>query len=219
MSSAIATRCSQRRRWHRSTRSSSGRLILGVAAGYLRPEFAALGADFERRNELLDEGIETLKLAWSGATVVASGADWRARGATVLPRPVQTPHPPIWCGGNSTRAMRRSVDKGDGWMPFATSGGLGRAVRTAEIASVEDLAGRLTTLDRLCEEYRRAERPTICFGLAARPTDRARFDDELCRAEEIGVDWISITLPCASRAEWSDAVADLAQRFRPSRPS
>ena len=45
---------------------SNGRLILGAGVGWLEPEFAALGVDFDERNELTDEAIVTMKAAWTG---------------------------------------------------------------------------------------------------------------------------------------------------------
>src|SRR5271165_4030826 len=113
---------------------SGGRLTLGVAAGYLKPEFGALGVDFDERNELLEEAIDVMKLAWTGETVTFEGRHFRARGVRMLPRPVADPHPPIWMGGNSTRAIRRAVESCEGWAPFR-SAGLGPSVRTAPVTS------------------------------------------------------------------------------------
>jgi len=45
---------------------SKGRVIVGVGAGYLEPEFEALGVDFEARNELTDEAIVAMLAAWTG---------------------------------------------------------------------------------------------------------------------------------------------------------
>ena len=88
---------------------SGGRVILGVGAGYLVSEFTALGVDFDERNELLEEGIEAMKLAWTQDGVALQGRHFRAKGNTMLPRPTSRPHPPIWMGGNTKRAIRRAV--------------------------------------------------------------------------------------------------------------
>ena len=87
---------------------SGGRTIIGVGAGYQESEFAALGVDFARRNELTDDGIRTITAIWTGESV---------DGNTALPRPAQRPRPPVWVGGNSRQAMRRAVDLADGWCP------------------------------------------------------------------------------------------------------
>ena len=48
---------------------SGGRVIAGVAAGYLEGEFGALGADFEHRNDVADAAISAMKQVWSGEPV------------------------------------------------------------------------------------------------------------------------------------------------------
>src|SRR4030095_8585820 len=80
---------------------SGGRVIAGLAAGYLEGEARAregdaraLGADFARRNALADEALVAMKLAWSGASVKHSGAGWEATGNTMLPGPLPRPPPP-----------------------------------------------------------------------------------------------------------------------------
>jgi probable F420-dependent oxidoreductase len=97
---------------------SSGRVTLGVAAGYLEQEFRIVGAEFERRGDWTDEGIEAIKHAWTNEWIDFKGEFIEAHDVTVSPRPVQQPHPPIWVGGNSMRALRRAVEHAQGWTPF-----------------------------------------------------------------------------------------------------
>ena len=66
---------------------AGGRVILGVAAGYLRPEFGALGVDFDERNALLDEAIDLMRRVWTEDEVAAEGRHFRARAVTMRPRP------------------------------------------------------------------------------------------------------------------------------------
>src|SRR6266478_2440043 len=113
---------------------SGGRFILGVAAGYLEPEFAALGVLFDERDDLADEAIRAMKAAWGG-----EGRHFVARGHTALPRPLQQPHPPIWVGGNSKRAIRRAVLLGDGWMPIFNPAAHAGRRRTPAIESAADV--------------------------------------------------------------------------------
>src|SRR5260221_14080043 len=80
---------------------SGGRVILGVASGYLKPEFAALGVDFGERNELTDEAIDVMRRVWTEDEVVAEGRHFRTRGTSMRPHPPQQPYPPIWIGGNN----------------------------------------------------------------------------------------------------------------------
>src|SRR5690242_15140978 len=125
---------------------SGGRVILGVAPGYLKPEFAALGVDFDERNDLTDEAIDVMRRVWSEDEVEVTGRHFRTRGTTMRPRPPQQPYPPIWIGGNSTAAIRRAAERGQGWVPFPNPGGLTARVRTPQLANLDELASRLRIL-------------------------------------------------------------------------
>jgi probable F420-dependent oxidoreductase len=84
---------------------SGGRLALGVGAGWLQEEFAALGVDFERRGSQLEDSIATLRRAWTG----------RLPGDVLsLPTPVHDI--PVLVGGHARRALRRAGSIGDGWL-------------------------------------------------------------------------------------------------------
>ncbi|MEO8605317.1 MAG: TIGR03619 family F420-dependent LLM class oxidoreductase [bacterium] len=96
---------------------SGGRVILGVGAGHLEAEFAALGADFKHRGARLDEAIDGVIAAWTDEYPTLDGPTWPARDLGIRPRPVQQPRPPIWVGGSSVHAMRRAARRGDGWLP------------------------------------------------------------------------------------------------------
>lgn len=195
---------------------SGGRLTVGVAAGYLKSEFRALGVDFDGRGARLDEAIDTMRAAWTGQSVVAEGDGWSTRGTTILPTPIAGPSLPIWCGGNSLAAMRRAVGRCEGWLPFATPPGLSDAVRTAEISTVDQLSDRIALLDRLCEEVGRPERPTICFTPISNWADPVALADELVALRELGVDWVSLTVPptVTSRSAWMDQVSAIAELVR-----
>jgi probable F420-dependent oxidoreductase len=90
---------------------SGGRVILGVGAGHVEKEFAALGADFARRGGLADEHLRTLDVVLSTGSL---------DGMQVAPRPVQQPRPPIWVGGSAPAAVRRAARLADGWLPQGT---------------------------------------------------------------------------------------------------
>ena len=97
---------------------SEGRFTLAVGAGYLKREFAALGVDHGERNELFDEAIDVIRAIWTSDDVSFVGRHFVAEGVTAHPRPTQSPHPPIWIGGNSGQARQRAAERGDGWCPF-----------------------------------------------------------------------------------------------------
>jgi probable F420-dependent oxidoreductase len=125
---------------------SGGRLIAGVGAGYLRSEFAAVGVDFDRRAELLDEALDSLQSIWTKPQVPVAGKDFEAQGPLWLQSPTQQPHPPIWIGGNGNAAMRRVVEYGSGWMPLIASAGLASAIRTVAIEDADQFEAALGRL-------------------------------------------------------------------------
>jgi probable F420-dependent oxidoreductase len=194
---------------------SGGRVIVGTAAGYLEPEFAALGVDYTERNELSDEAIRVMKQIWAGESLSLTGRHFRAAGHTVLPRPVQRPHPPLWIGGNSRRAMRRAVELGDGWLPFPAPARMAKYVHTAAMEGEADLA---TALAQLREMARRAGR-TAPLDICAVPFELAYAAKELPppgslvetarRFEALGVGWLILTPPARTRSEFVAGVSRL----------
>ncbi|MGH0030327.1 MAG: LLM class F420-dependent oxidoreductase [Myxococcota bacterium] len=191
---------------------SGGRLTLGVAAGYLEGEFAALGADFEGRNERTDEAIAAMRRAWSEQGLEIEGRGFRAEGNSMLPRPVQQPGPPIWVGGNSRRAIRRAVLLGDGWIPFPTAGIAPGRVRTAAIETLDDLAERIAYLRDYAKQVGREAPLEICFvpfGLSMREpenVDAERFRDTVAELAALGVGWLSFSLPGKTRSDFAEGV-------------
>jgi probable F420-dependent oxidoreductase len=99
---------------------SKGRLIFGLGAGYLEPEFRALGAPFEQRGAVTDEAIEVLKALWTMEKPAHTGQFFSFAGIDAQPRPVQKPHPSIVVGGISRYGARRAVRYGNGWYGFFT---------------------------------------------------------------------------------------------------
>ena len=95
---------------------SRGRLIVGVASGWLREEFALLGVPFEQRGALTDEYIELLRRLWTDREVNFRGRFFSLDNAISFPKPMQQPYPPVWIGGDSAAALQRVARCGDGWM-------------------------------------------------------------------------------------------------------
>jgi probable F420-dependent oxidoreductase len=93
---------------------SGGRLVLGVAVGWLREEFEALGADFEARGEVLDEWITIARACWSGSAGPFEGKHYRLPGP-IYTRPAPAAGIPLLVGGMSRHALRRA-SAADGWL-------------------------------------------------------------------------------------------------------
>ncbi len=148
---------------------SGGRAIVGVAAGYLEAEYAALGARFAGRNASADDALAAMKQAWSGEEVVRSGESYQATGNIMLPTPVQQPHPPIWVGGNSARAIRRAAEHAQGWSPFPVPRAFAGRTRTAGLESLADLASGIARLREAAAAFGRPgalEVNFVPFGMA-----------------------------------------------------
>ncbi len=97
---------------------SSGRLLLGVGAGYLQPEFEALHAPFNRRGERVEDAMAAMRAIWEMDQPHHVGPFWSFSGVQARPRPVQ-PSIPFVMGGRGEGAMSRSVRLCQGWYGFA----------------------------------------------------------------------------------------------------
>ena len=167
---------------------SGGRVILGVAPGYLKPEFAALGVDFDERNELTDEAIDVMRQVWTDGEIETVGRHFRTRGTVMRPRSPQVPHPPIWVGGNSTAAMRRAAERGQGWVPFPNPGGLTSRVRTPELSTLDELGPphRDPARARRRDRARRADRHLLLAVRRRSARDRRRAPHPRSARRDVG---------------------------------
>jgi probable F420-dependent oxidoreductase len=101
---------------------SRGRVTVGAGVGWLREEFEALGApDFDRRGAVSDEYLRIFKTLWTQSPASFHGEFYSFDALRCLPRPMQVPHPPIWIGGHSRAALRRTARLGDGWHPVGAN--------------------------------------------------------------------------------------------------
>jgi probable F420-dependent oxidoreductase len=94
---------------------SNGRAILGVGLGRDH-HYTQFQVPREHRVRRFREGIELIKALWTEPRVSYQGGVFRLEGATMTPRPVQKPHPPIWLGGGHPDALRRAAVLADAWM-------------------------------------------------------------------------------------------------------
>lgn len=99
-------------------RISKGRLILGVAAGWYAREFDAVGVPFTQRGRIFERNLELLIRLWTENSVTAQVDGLNLRDAVLLPKPWQTPRPPILIGGYVDVVLRRVARLGDGWLTY-----------------------------------------------------------------------------------------------------
>ena len=149
---------------------SEGRLLPGFGIGSPRgPEWTAMHLDSTTRGRVTDEALEILRLLWTQDRVDYDGRHFKLTNASISPRPVQA-ELPVWIGGASDAAIRRTARYGTGWQAGAeTPEQLGRivsAIRTAASA-----AGRQIDADHygaaFAYHFGRPDDPGIPQAMAA----------------------------------------------------
>jgi probable F420-dependent oxidoreductase len=152
---------------------SNGRLTFGIGAGWMKEEFQALGLPpFTERGAVTDEYLMACRELWTKDDPRFEGKFVKFANVLFEPKPVQKPHPPIWVGGESGPALRRTAKYGDGWYPIGTN-------PQHRLDSMKRFAAGVERLHRLTRE---AERDPAKIALAYRITGwgsslSARADD------------------------------------------
>jgi len=129
---------------------SGGRLVVGAGLGSLAAEFTAFGesADARQRAARLDESLSLLDALWSGDPVTVRGEYLTAVDVRMLPRPVQRPRIPVWCGGRwPNKAPFRRAARWDGVMPTHAGYGLGQTMPPDELRAVVQYTRQHRTQD------------------------------------------------------------------------
>jgi probable F420-dependent oxidoreductase len=174
---------------------SGGRLELGVGAGYLEPEFAAIGAPFADRGRRTDEHLDALVALWTQEKPRYAGKYVSFSGIDAHPRPVQRPHPPIHVGGQSPGAYRRAVRRARGWYGFAL-----------------DPEATKRCLDGLAQARGEVERPAELGPLEITVTPPpGAFPGAIARYAELGVHRLVMLALARSGAELEAAVDAAAE--------
>jgi len=103
---------------------SGGRLLLGVAPGapkITEPEFSAVGVDYHERGRITDDYLKAMQVLWTQPLATYDGEYISFKEAQMFPKPLQKPWPPVLVGGGerglSSRALRRVLELGNGWIP------------------------------------------------------------------------------------------------------
>jgi probable F420-dependent oxidoreductase len=174
---------------------SNGRVVLGVAAGWLREEYELMGVDFGSRGRRLDEMLAVMRRLWSGQPVAHKGEFFGFEEGIMCPPP---PSPvPVWCGGASAPALRRAA-RNDGWLGLPLD-------RAAAVPMVETLRSE------------RAAAGLPAGGLSVNiALTEAHAPDTIAELEAAGVTGLMIMSPWMPNpfitAPWFDAAANPALR-------
>jgi probable F420-dependent oxidoreductase len=161
---------------------SDGRVVFGVGVGWNREEMRNHGTDPAIRGEKMDEQLAALKEIWTKDQTEFHGKHVNFDPIFAWPKPVQSPHPPIYIGGNSQAALNRLLRVGDGWMPLGNP----------SLEEIKRVRGWLA-------DNGRADVPVLIFGFS-------RGEDELAAYAEAGIDEYTFLLPTQPESE---TLADL----------
>jgi len=148
---------------------SGGRLVFGVGIGWAQTEFDVFNVPFHKRGVITNDYLAAIKTLWTGEVASHNGPYVSFKDVLLSPKPVQSPHPPVWVGGSSDRAMRRAVRFGQAWHPISMRVDWLRDTampRLRQIAATEDLPV-----------------PALCPRIYCRLTDSPVPEDERMAGE------------------------------------
>jgi len=186
---------------------SGGRLEMGIGAGWWEMEYKAYGLDFPPvadRIRALEESVQIMKQLWTEPRANFAGKHYTVTDALCEPKPVQTPHIPIWIGGAGPKLTLRVVARhADGWNTF--------------LMPREDYQILLGALEQHCDKAGR-DPDTIRKSLACSlviDTDSAKLDDKLAavaRARGSTPDQVRSRTLVGTPDEVSNQVLSLAEQ-------
>jgi probable F420-dependent oxidoreductase len=120
---------------------SGGRAILGVGLGR-EHHYHDFQIPRERRVRRFRESVELIKALWTEPKATYHGEIFQLQDALMGPKPIQTPHPPIWLGGGHPDALRRAAAIADGWMGAGGSSKASFASSVPRVKAALEAAGR-----------------------------------------------------------------------------
>ncbi|MEX2598672.1 MAG: LLM class flavin-dependent oxidoreductase [Dehalococcoidia bacterium] len=157
-----------------------------------------------------DEALRVIRALWANAQPKYHSEWHHISGVTFTPETAQKPHPPIWVGGKSKRAMRRAVELGEGWHPNQLT--------------PTQVAEGIEYMRRLCERRGRTDVPVVSmrlrvtFGDGGRgelPGSPEQIAARLREYEAVGVRHVAISFPEVSYAEAREQLERFALEVRP----
>lgn len=138
----------------------------------MEEEFVALGTEpFAERGQVTDEYIRIFRELWTSDSPQFNGDYAHFSDIVFEPRPVQKPHLPIWIGGEGSRAMRRVVELGDGWMPIGAN-------PKFPLYTLDLYKSALERLTRRCEAAGRDPATVTKVYFAVWPSNAPPFEPE-----------------------------------------
>ena len=171
---------------------SGGRAEVGVGAGWLETEWAAVGLDPKTRGARLDEAMAVCRRLWTEEVIEHHGAFYDFAPVMFEPKPVQA-RLPLVVGGESRRALRRAAELGDGWIGM--------------FHTPESAAAQVGVLRQLETEAGRTDPPVKVTVMGSVETD-----DDVAAWEEAGVDRLMV-VPWRRSPEAMSSIQSFAETF------
>ena len=198
---------------------SGGRVVLGIGAGWVAAESAMLGVPFAERGAMTDEHLEAMQELWTSEAPSFAGKYTQFSGLRFEPKPVQKPHPPIWVGGHSRAALRRTAQFGAAWHPINRTPEELRAGMD-EIARVCEARGReappALTLRNDVRVVRPGESvPKSSHGGRVIAGEPARLVEQIAELADCGVEHLCLEFLSADGRELDEQMVLFAERVRP----
>jgi alkanesulfonate monooxygenase SsuD/methylene tetrahydromethanopterin reductase-like flavin-dependent oxidoreductase (luciferase family) len=127
---------------------SHGRLDFGAGRAYQPHEFKGLGVPMDQSREMFNEGLDIVVKAWTQDKITHQGKYWSIPDPVeVLPKPIQTPHPPIYQATISPESFDQTAQHG--WhLQFATP----FTYRTYRETWMDHLEAHCQRYEKLCVE-------------------------------------------------------------------
>ncbi len=176
---------------------SGGRVRLGVGVGWQQSEYDALEESYTNRGRRMDEAIRLMRSYWSDSQIDFEGRYYTSTAMAMEPKPAQEGGPPIWIGGGSQAALRRTAELGDGWMGTA-------------LIDDDAIRAALASIRAHCESFDR-DPDEIGLQMMLQPPPTRKEDKEyyadheqvVRRAvdlQELGFEWISLNATAVFQA-------------------
>ena len=198
---------------------TEGRIIIGAGVGVMQEEFEAVAANYEDRGPVTDEYLTLMRELWTSDEPSFDGRHYQLKpGLRFLPKPVRGTIP-IWIGGNTGRALRRTARLGDGWLAVYLSHDDIRDKwrRLCELVEAEGRAVSEVVLGHQMRFMVHDEHyPDAPPGVGS----IAKVVDDIARMAELGVQHLELAMPPGPTTE---AILEQMHRFaddvRPQLPA
>ena len=185
---------------------SDGRLTLGVGIGSPGLPFQAFGVAADERAPRLEENLAVMRRLWEDSDVDFDGQFVALTGANMEPKPLQRPLP-IWFGGSSPRALRRTARLGDGWIGAGSSPSSAFPLQVSRLRECLEAEGRSASSFAIGKRaYVAISRPAAevaewfqaVYGGAVPPDvaiagNPAQVVDELLQLQEAGAELVLVS--------------------------